>query len=66
MCCNISHSSLFQLVTNSCCDPFPLIVCMDKKPVKITGLIYVPKAYNNSIFNSNYTIMFLKGLVPFF
>lgn len=51
--CNISHNGLFQLVTNSCCNSFSLIVCMNKQAVKITGLIDIPKAYNTSIFNSN-------------
>lgn len=60
MGCNISFNCQFQLVANRCSNSFSLIVCMNKQAVKITGFIYIAKAYNNSIVNGNQTVVLLK------
>lgn len=33
---------------------------MNKQAVKVTGFIYIAKAYNNSIVNGNQTVVLLK------
>lgn len=52
-------NSLLQLITNSSCNTFSLIISVNKQTVKVTRFIYIPKAYNYLIFNSNYAVMFL-------
>lgn len=65
MSSNISLNSLLQPIANSSCNTFFLIIGMNKQTVKVTHFIYVPKAYNNFIFDCNYAVMFLKRLIPF-
>ena len=57
---DISLNRSFQLIANSCRNTSSLIIGMDIQTVKVARFIYIPKTYNNSIFNSNYAVMFLK------
>ena len=60
MGCDASRNSLFQLIANSRCNSSALIVSMNIQTVKIPGTVYISKAYNDIIFNSDYTVVPLK------
>lgn len=60
---NISLHSLLQLIANSSCNTFTLVIGVYKQTVKVPRFIDIPKPHNDFIINSNYTIMLLK--IPF-
>lgn len=39
---------------------------MNKQTIKVSSAVYISKAYDDIIFNSNYAVMLLKRLIPFF
>ena len=57
---DLSVNCMLQLITNSSCNPFSLIISVNKQAVKVTRFIYIPKAHNDLIFNRNYAVMFLQ------
>lgn len=63
---NIPLNSMLQLITNSSCNTFPLIISMDKQMVKVARFVNISKPHDNVIINRNNAEMFLKQLVPCF
>ena len=60
MGCDAARNHLLQLIADSSSNSFSLMVSMNKQTVKVTGAVYIPKAYDDIIFNSDYTVMLLK------
>lgn len=66
MGCDVARNRLLQLIADSRSNSFSLMVSMKKQTVKVSSAVYIAKAYNSIIFNSDNTVMRLKQLVPFF
>ena len=57
---NFTLNSLLQLITNSSCNTFTLVIGVDIKTVKITRFIYIPKTDNLIVFYRYNRIMLLE------
>ncbi len=65
MGCDGARNRLLQPIADSGRNAFSLMVGMNKQTVKVSGAVYIAKAYKNIVFNSDDGVMILKRLVPF-